>query len=245
LLRVLGKVGDPAALTAVSATSNDADPAVKQTAAQVLAEWPAEPGFVSLFNGRDLAGWNGKPGWWKVEDGALTSESTPDNPCKKCNYLIWRGDRPADFELLAEFKISGQGNSGIQIRSAEVPDWDTFGYQADMTGDGSLTGFVYHHQYGLIAGRGEKVGITADGKRTTSPLADPAELLKQVKPGDWNSYRIICRGPAITLSINGTVMCEITDHRVAPADARGIIALQMHPGPPMKIQFRNIRMKRL
>lgn len=245
LLRVLGKIGDPAARAAVSAAANDADTAVKQEAARILAEWPAEPGFISIFNGRDLAGWNGKPGWWKVEDGALTSESTAENPCKTCNYLIWRGDRPADFELLAEFKISGKGNSGIQIRSAELPDWDTFGYQADMTGDGSLTGFVYHHKYGLIAGRGEKVSIAADGKKSTEPLADPADLLKQVKPDDWNTYRVICRGPAITLSVNDAVMCEITDHRSTPASSRGIIALQMHPGPPMKIQFRNIRLKRL
>ncbi|MBN8456341.1 MAG: DUF1080 domain-containing protein [Verrucomicrobia bacterium] len=245
VLRVLGKIGDPAARTAVDAAAKDADPAVRAEAAKVLSEWPAEPGFVPIFNGRDLAGWNGKPGWWKVEDGALTSESTPEKPCKECNYLIWRGDRPADFELLAEYKISAQGNSGIQIRSEELPNWDTFGYQADLTGDGSLTGFVYHHQYALIAGRGEKVDIAADGKKTTSPLADPADLLKRVKPGDWNTYHIICRGSAITLSINGTVMCEITDHRVKPENARGIIALQMHPGPPMKIQFRNLRLKRL
>ena len=245
VLRVLGKIGDPASRAAVEAAAKDADPAVKAVAAQVLSEWPAEPGFVPIFNGRDLAGWNGKPGWWKVEDGALTAESTPEKPCKECNYLIWRGDRPGDFELLAEYKISAQGNSGIQIRSEELPNWDTFGYQADLTGDGSLTGFVYHHQYALIAGRGEKVDIAADGKKTTSPLADPAELLKRVKPGDWNTYHVICRGPAITLSINGTVMCEITDHRVKPENARGIIALQMHPGPPMKIQFRNLRLKRL
>lgn len=245
VLRVLGKIGDPAARTAVDAAAKDADPAVRTEAAKVLSEWPAEPGFVPIFNGRDLAGWNGKPGWWKVEDGALTAESTPEKPCKECNYLIWRGDRPGDFELLAEYRISAQGNSGIQIRSDELPNWDTFGYQADLTGDGSLTGFVYHHQYALIAGRGEKVDIAADGKKATSPLADPAELLKQVRPGDWNTYHVICRGPAITLSINGTVMCEITDHRVKPENARGIIALQMHPGPPMKIQFRNIRLKRL
>ena len=245
VLRVLGKIGDPAARTAVDAAAKDADPAVRTEAAKILSEWPAEPGFVPIFNGRDLAGWNGKPGWWKVEDGALTAESTPEKPCKECNYLIWRGDRPADFELLAEYRISAQGNSGIQIRSEELPNWDTFGYQADLTGDGSLTGFVYHHQYALIAGRGEKVDIAADGKKATSPLADPAELLKRVKPGDWNTYHVICRGPAITLSINGTVMCEITDHRVKPENTRGIMALQMHPGPPMKIQFRNLRLKRL
>ena len=114
---------------------------------------------------RTLSGWNGKPGWWTVEDGALTAESTPEKPCKECNYLIWRGGQPADFELLADFKLSSGANSGIQIRSEERPNWDTFGYQADMTGDGALVGFVYHHHRGLIAGRGERPDFAADGNQ--------------------------------------------------------------------------------
>jgi hypothetical protein len=161
-----------------------------------------------------------------------------------CNYLLWRGDTPADFELLVEFKLSPKANSGIQIRSVELLDWDTFGYQADMTGDGSLIGFVYHHRYGLIAGRGEKVIISADGRKSVEPLGDPAELLKHYRRDDWNTYHIVCRGPRITLALNGATMCEITDHRVTPATAAGVIGLQMHPGPPMKAQFRNIRLKR-
>ena len=200
---------------------------------------------VSLFNGKDLAGWDGKPGWWRVEDGAITSESTAEKPCKECNYLIWRGEQPADFELLAEFKLSSKANSGIQLRSKELKNWDTFGYQADMTGDGSLIGFVYHHQYGLIAGRGEKSTFTADGKKTVEPLGDPAELLKHYKPDAWNTYRVVCQGPGISLYVNDVLMCQITDHRNKQASSREIIALQMHPGPPMKVQFKNLRIKPL
>ncbi|MCU0749177.1 MAG: DUF1080 domain-containing protein [Akkermansiaceae bacterium] len=244
LLRVLGRNGDPTALAAVRMLSRNQDSGVSQAAEKILAEWPAEPGFVPIFNGRSLSGWNGKPGWWTVHDDALTSESTPEKPCAAPNYLMWRGDTPADFELLVEFKISGQANSGIQIRSAELPEWDTFGYQVDMSGDGRLIGFVYHHQYGLVAGRGERVVFTADGKKSVEPIGDAAELLKHYKPDDWNTYHIVCHGPKIMLSLNGKPMCEITDHRVAPAAARGVIALQMHPGPPMKAQFRNIRIKR-
>jgi hypothetical protein len=204
-----------------------------------------EDGFKPIFNGKNLAGWDAKPGWWTVEDGALTSESTPDKPCPKCNYLIWQGDQPADFELRTDFRLSGKGNSGIQIRSETRPDWDTYGYQADMTGDGELIGFVYHHKYGLIAGRGEKAVFTTSGERTVEKMGDPAELLKHYKPGDWNTYRIVCRGPGITLYINGVLMCQITDHRVTGAARSGIIALQMHPGPPMKVQFKNIRIREL
>ncbi|MCY3021631.1 MAG: DUF1080 domain-containing protein [Planctomycetota bacterium] len=202
-------------------------------------------GFVELFNGKDLTGWDGAPGWWYVEDGALTSQSTPEKPCKQCNYLIWKGGKPADFELLADFRLSAAANSGVQIRSETRPNWDTFGYQADMTGDGSLVGFVYHHARGLIAGRGQNVAIAKDGKKETKSIGDPAELLKSFKKEDWNTYRIVCRGPEITLYVNGVMMCQFTDNDAKQAAASGIIALQMHPGPPMKVQFKNIRLKEL
>ena len=198
-----------------------------------------------MFNGKDLSGWSGKPGWWNVEEGALTSESTTEKPCKECNYLLWDGGQPADFELRADFRLSGSANSGIQIRSETRPNWDTYGYQADMTGDGELVGFVYHHARGLIAGRGEQATFDAEGKKVVERIGDPAELVKRFKQGDWNSYRIICRGPEITLYINGVLMCHITDHHATQAATRGIIALQMHPGPPMKVQFKNLRIKEL
>lgn len=216
-------------------------------AQQVLTRAEAaarEQGFKPIFNGRDLSGWDGKPGWWKVEDGALTAESTPDKPCKAPNYLIWRGGQPADFELLADFKLSTEGNSGIQIRSEERPDWDTFGYQADMTGNGELIGFIYHHSRGLVAGRGEKVVFAPDGTKTVERIGDAAELLKHFRQGDWNTYRIVCRGNDIALYLNGVLMCQVTDHSTQAA-AKGIIALQMHPGPPMKVQFKNIRLRDL
>lgn len=219
-----------------------------ERARNVLAKVPKdviEAGFTSIFNGKDLSGWDGKPGWWTVEDGALTAESTAAKPCAECNYLIWRGGQPADFELIADFRLSGQGNSGIQLRSKALPNWDTSGYQADMSGDGGLVGFVYEHTRGLIAGRGERVTIGGDGKREVQKLGDAAELLKIYKPEAWNTYRIICRGPEIKLFVNGTLMCQFTDHDEKQVASKGIIALQMHPGPPMKVQFKNIRLKEL
>ncbi len=219
-----------------------------ERARNVLAKVPKdviEAGFTSIFNGKDLSGWDGKPGWWTVEDGALTAESTTAKPCAECNYLVWRGGQPANFELIADFRLSGQGNSGIQLRSKALPNWDTSGYQADMSGDGGLVGFVYEHTRGLIAGRGEQVTIGGDGKREVQKLGDAAELLKIYKPEDWNTYRIICRGQEIKLYVNGTLMCQFTDHDEKQAASKGVIALQMHPGPPMKVQFKNIRLKEL
>lgn len=202
-------------------------------------------GDKQLFNGKDLTGWDGAPGWWFVEDGVLTAQSTAEKPCKVCNYLVWTNGQPTNFELNVEFKLSDAANSGVQIRSKALPKWDTFGYQADMTGNGDLVGFVYHHKRGLIAGRGEKVTIGADGKKDTQKVAKPEELLKSFKKGDWNKYRIVCNGPEITLHVNDVLMCQFTDNDPKEAASSGVIALQMHPGPPMKVQFRNLVLKEL
>jgi len=202
-------------------------------------------GEQDLFNGKDLTGWDAAPGWWRIEDGALTAESTAEKPCKKCNYLIWKGGQPKNFKLTADFRLSEKANSGIQIRSEAKPNCDTYGYQADMTGDGKLVGFMYHHKRGLIAARGEKVTITADGKKEVQKIGDAAELLKNFKKTDWNQYRIVCKGPDITLYINGVLMCQITDNDASTAGKGGVIGLQMHPGPPMKIQFKNLVLKEL
>jgi len=201
-----------------------------------------EKGFVSMFNGKDLAGWEGKQGWWYVEDGAITSQSTPEKPCTACNYLMWRGGKPADFELRATYKLI-DGNSGVQFRSRELPNWDTFGYQADMEAGDQWTGCLFEHERGGIAMRGEKVVIDPDGKKHVTRLGDPKELAKHVKKNDWNDYCVIARGNEITLKINGVVMAQAIDNQTGKAARSGIIALQMHPGPPMKVQFKNLRIR--
>jgi hypothetical protein len=201
-----------------------------------------EEGFVSMFNGRDLTGWEGKPGGWWVEDGTITSQSTKEKPCVKHHYLMWRGGQPADFELRLSYRIVG-GNSGIQFRSKEIPNWDTRGYQADLEAGQQWTGALFQHQRGGVAMRGEKAVIDESGKKTVERLGDPVELQKQVKANGWNEYHVIARGPEIILKINGVVMSHAIDRDREKACQRGVIALQMHPGPPMKVQFRNLRIK--
>lgn len=203
-----------------------------------------ETGFVSLFNGRDLAGWDGKPGWWHVEDGAITAESNAEKPCSKHNYLIWRGGEPADFELRLRFKLIG-GNSGVQFRSREVPDWDTSGYQADLDADDQYTGGVYEHTRGVIAPRGQNVVIAPDGHRAVTAIGDPTELRKHWNLREWNDYRIIAQGNEMTLFINGVKTASAIDQQKDRAASKGILAFQMHPGPPMKVQFKDIRIKAL
>jgi putative heme-binding domain-containing protein len=199
-------------------------------------------GFVPIFNGNDLTGWEGKPGWWKIEDGAITVESTLEKPCKKHNYLMWRGGEPSDFELRLEYLIIG-GNSGIQFRSRELPDWDTRGYQADIESGSQWSGALFEHERGGISMRGQKVFIGAHGQKKVTQFADPDSLFEHIKPGEWNSYRIVAKGAEIQLFINGVLMSHTVDHQVDKASREGVLALQMHPGPPMKAQFRNLRIK--
>ncbi|MGZ4962922.1 MAG: family 16 glycoside hydrolase, partial [Limisphaerales bacterium] len=213
------------------------------TSPRILAAAPeSEEGFVSIFNGRDLSGWDGKPGWWRVEDGAITGESTSAKRLPKHNYLIWRGGKPADFELRLRFRLQG-GNSGIQFRSRELPDWDTRGYQADMDADDQYTGGIYEHQRGLIASRGQKVAIARDGTRQVDSLGDPSELRKHIKDGEWNDYRVVARGSVMKLFINGVLTAQADDRQTNHAASSGILGFQLHPGPPMKVQFKDIRLK--
>jgi hypothetical protein len=202
-----------------------------------------EPGWTSMFNGKDLTGWEGKPGWWYVEDGAITSQSTLEKPVKSAHYLMWRGGKPGDFEMVCEYRLVG-GNSGIQFRSRELPNWDTYGYQADIEDGEQWTGCLFEHKRGGVAMRGEKVLIDAQGKKQITSIGDPKELLKKAKKDGWNTYRIRAKGNEITLEINGTVMAQVVDNQPGP-EREGVIALQMHPGPPMKVQFRNLKIKSL
>ncbi|MGD0897938.1 MAG: family 16 glycoside hydrolase [Thermoguttaceae bacterium] len=160
--------------------------------------------------------------------------------------LIWRGGKPGDFEIRAEFRMPNPGfaNSGIQIRSWEGAEkWRVSGYQPDMDSANQYTGICYGEGFrGILAGRGEKVTIGPDHKKTVEKFADGKELAQFIKKQDWNEYRITARGNHIAQEINGHLMCELTDNdTVARKD--GIIALQIHAGPPMRVEFKNIRLK--
>ncbi len=203
-----------------------------------------EPGFVSIFNGVDLKDWDGKPGGWWVEDCALTAKSTEEKPCVKHHYLVWEGGRPGDFVLRFKYRVSG-GNSGVQFRSQVRPAYDTWGYQADIEAGEQWTGCLFQHDRGGVVMRGFRASIAEDGTREEEEFADPAELQKAVKQDDWNDYEISAEGDHIRLTINGRLMCEVHDRDKKMACKKGLIALQMHPGPPMKVQFKDLRIKLL
>jgi len=214
------------------------------------AEPPAADaeGFRPLFDGRTLEGWDGDPKLWRVEDGSITGQTTKENPASRNTFLIWRGGKPGDFQLKIEFRMPNPGfaNSGVQIRSWEGPKkWQVSGYQPDMDSDDNYTGICYGENFrGILTSRGEKTVIGKDGKHKVERFGKAAELAKFIKNRDWNEYDITARGNHIIQKINGHLMCELIDED-AVARKDGIIALQIHAGPPMKVQFRNVRIKEL
>lgn len=204
-----------------------------------------EKGFTPMFNGKDLTGWEGDPGLWSVEDGAITGTTTAEKPLKTASYLFWKGGQPGDFELRASFRfVSPKGNSGIQFRSQKLPKGDIRGYQADMETGPTHTGALYEsNQRGIMTRKGQKWTIHENGRRETATFAKAGDLQKKIKANDWNEIAIIARGPEIVIKINGVIMCETIDREKGKAAAEGLIALQVHPGPPMKVQFKNFRIR--
>ncbi|MDB6072050.1 MAG: hypothetical protein JWL81_3221 [Verrucomicrobiales bacterium] len=201
-----------------------------------------------LFNGKNLDGWDGDSRFWKVEDGCITGQTTAEVPTEANTFLIWNQGEVDDFEFTAEYKIEG-GNSGIQVRSFRLPDrpWGIGGYQADFEFGDRYSGIIYGENFrGILADRGQKTTIGEDHKPTvTGNTGEDAVLQKIVKKGDWNEYRIVARGFTLQNYINGQLTAEVTDNDLQMRRRGGLLALQVHAGPPMKVQFRNLKLKRL
>jgi type 1 glutamine amidotransferase len=206
-----------------------------------------EDGFKPIFNGRDLAGWEGNPKFWSVKDGAMTGQTTADNPTAGNTFIIWRDGLVDDFELRLSYRMVG-GNSGIQYRSKDFGNWVVGGYQADFEAGEKYSGILYEERMtrGIMAERGEKVVWGADGKKqVVGSVGDSKEIQAAIKKEDWNEYVIIAQGHHFVHKINGRVTVEVTDNDPAKQVRQGVLALQLHAGPPMTVQFKDIRLKRL
>jgi hypothetical protein len=203
------------------------------------------PEAKQLFNGKDLTDWDGDKTIWRVEDGAITGETTADTKLEHNTFIIWRGGTVKNFELHLKYKISNF-NSGVQYRSKDEGDHVVAGYQADIVGDtpDKYTGILYEERLrGILAQRGEDVTMTADGKKVVNgSVGDSDVILEAVKKGDWNEYTIIAKGNKLTHKINGETTIEFTDNQKDKAATEGILALQIHKGPPMKVQFKDIEL---
>ena len=207
-------------------------------------------GFVAIFDGKTLNNWDGEPGFWRVEDGAIVGQTAPEKQLKLNTFIIWRGGTTQDFELKAEYRVTETANSGVQYRSvvlSDVGQWVMKGYQADIDGKNSYTGMLYEERgRGFVAPRGQFVRMAEGG--TPKLIGSPGEsdaLRAFIKTGDWNQIHIIARGIVITQVINGHVMSMVIDEDPKGRSMEGLLGLQLHVGPPMKVEFRNILFRKL
>jgi len=207
-----------------------------------------EPDFRPIFDGRSLAGWSAPDlSFWRVEDGALTGETTREHQPPRLQFIVWEGE-VRDFILRFQFRIFGdQANSGMQFRSQVRNGNEVHGYQADIDGQGKYLGGLWD-EFGprqSLAARGERVVIDEQGRRTVTRFAAAEELAREFRQGEWQDYEITAVGPKLTLRINGTIVAELEDREAGRAAAAGVLATALIPGEPMKVQYRNLRLREL
>jgi len=219
-------------------------------------------GFQPIFDGT-MKNWDGDPAIWKADGNTLVGTTTAENPLKENTFVIWRGGEPADFELKVEYRMSAT-NSGIQFRSVHLPQgtqtnpsnpnakiagkWVLKGYQADIDFANQYTGMIYEERgRGFLMQRGQAIEIGPDAvSRQIGNLEMNADELKAlIKPGDWNTVHLIARGNTIMNIVNGHVTAFIVDDDAKGRAMKGLLGFQIHVGPPMKIEFRNIYLKTL
>lgn len=226
-----------------------------------------DAGFVKIFNGENLDGWEGDTTYWSVKDGCLVGAITPSTLLKTNSFIIWRGGVTEDFELKADFRISETGNSGINYRSEELTDVPHAlkGYQADIDGRNHYTGQNYEERKRTtLAYRGEKVIINSQpdsqkegslranvknncwmSREVVDSLGNADSLKAAIKANDWNSCHIIAKGNHLQHYINGVLMSDVTDNDEANRKMSGLLGVQVHVGGPMTVEYRNIRLKKL
>lgn len=226
------------------------------SAAKKQGDSSNEKGYVNIFDGKTLKGWEGDPTYWHVEDGSLVGEVTPQTLLKRNTFIIWREGAPADFELKLSYRISASGNSGINYRSSEIDtlQYSLKGYQADIDGKNKYnlgyprySGQNYEERgRQFLALRGQRVIIEPGAKpKVIDSLGSQETLLKSIHYDDWNELHIIAKTNNLKHYINGTLMSEVTDNDVVNRKMSGLIGVQVHVGPPMKIEYKNIRLKNL
>jgi hypothetical protein len=219
-----------------------------------------------LFNGTDLTGWEGKPELWSVKDGCITGQTQPDPAApgksllKSNTFLIWKGGEVADFELTFKYKIvdangksDGFGNSGVQYRSKIVDpaNFVVAGYQGDFECGKTYSGILYEEKgRGILAKRGEKIVVKegADPKKPvlekTGEVGKSEDIQAAIHPAEWNDYKIVAKGGHLQHFINGVQSIDVTDETAVGAKS-GLLALQIHAGAPMTVQFKELLLKDL
>lgn len=208
-------------------------------------------GFEAIFDGKTLTNWDGEPDFWRVADGTIIGETTPERVLKLNTFLIWRGGTVRDFELKLEYRLTEAANSGVQYRSVVLPEvskWAMRGYQADMDGANNFTGMIFEERgRSFLAPRGRFNRLAGDKITKQIATLGEADALKAViKTGaEWNQMHIIAKGNTLIHIINGHVTAIFLDEDPQSRAMEGLLGIQLHTGKPMKNEFRNILLKRL
>jgi hypothetical protein len=219
-------------------------------------------GFVSIFDGKSLDGWDGDSSIWRVENGLIVGELTPESNLKSNTFLIWKEGEPGNFELKADFKITTDGNSGINYRSERLEDipYALRGYQADIDGKNTYTGQNYEERKRTtLAYRGQKTRIKPQdppgeirdfvernawrGLELTEDLGDRDSLRTLLHSEDWNHMHLVIQGKVLKHFVNGVLMSEVWDEDEVNKSLKGVLGFQVHVGPPMKVELKNIFLK--
>lgn len=225
-----------------------------------------EPGFKKIFDGRSLKGWEGDKAIWRVENGHLVGEIGAANVLKRNTFLVWRGGQPADFELKCAFRITEKGNSGINYRSSVLSPEFPFaikGYQADIDGANQYTGQNYEEKgRSTLAYRGEAVRVHEQkdpelknnlssrsknnawlDRTVTASLGSSDDLKASIRSADWNEIHLVIKGNRLQHFVNGILVADVVDLDQVNGKKEGLLGLQVHVGPPMKVEYRDIRLK--
>lgn len=221
--------------------------------------------FVEIFDGKSLRGWEGDSIYWKVENGNLVGQITPNTTLEQNTFIIWKDENPANFELKAEFRITTDGNSGVNYRSESVDNvpFGLKGYQADIDGKNNYTGQNYEERgRTTLAFRGEKViletpinysGSLSDivknnvyTERTIiGSFGDKDSLRDLIESEGWNNMHLIIKDNRMRHYVNDVLMSEVIDKDTINRKLTGKLGIQLHVGPPMKVEFRKLRLKQL
>jgi hypothetical protein len=222
----------------------------------------SKDGYYLIFDGKTLEGWEYDPVYWRVEKGILIGEVTPSTLLKRNSFIIKKDLITRDFDLKVEYRVSSLGNSGINYRSESIDSlpYAMRGYQADIDGQNNYTGQNYEERgRTTLAYRGQKVTVNSPEasallkdniknngwtKTTVTASLGSADSLKgAIRNEDWNEYHLVVRGNRLLHYINGVLMSDVTDNDTVNRKFSGRLGVQVHVGPPMKIEYRNFRIK--
>lgn len=225
----------------------------------------ANKGFENIFDGKSLTGWEGDPVYWRVENGNLVGEVTPATILDRNSFIIWKEGITKDFEFKAEYRVTPDGNSGINYRSQVVPDLShaLVGYQCDIDGRNRFTGMNYEERRRTTLANPGQIVILEDVLNSSLPLREyiknnqwlprkeigitgDIDLFKSnINSGDWNKVHIVVKGNRMQHFINGNLMSDVTDNDQVNKRNEGLLGVQVHVGPPMKIEYRNMMIKHI